>query len=94
LEFDYKHVSNKLSKFHKSRKFKANIIYEVNDDGQNSFLEIIDREGNRLYNEFLIKNNIYEFNHSLYMTRWYGNTFQIIDKKGKIFKEYKLKINH
>lgn len=91
MEFDYKHVSRKLSKFHKSRKVKANVIYRVNDNGQNSFLEIIDKNGEKLHSEFLIKNNIYEFKHTLNKTRWNENTFQVIDKNGKIFKEYKLK---
>lgn len=91
MSFDLKHVSTKLSKFHKSRKFKANIIYQVNDDGQNSFVEILDKEGNKIVNEFLLENNIYEFNHNLNKTRWNQDTFEIIDKDGKIFKEFKIK---
>ena len=91
MNFDLKHVSQKLSKTHKSRKFKANIIYRVNDNGQNSYLEIIDKEGNKIVNEFLIKNNIYEFNHKLKKTRWKDDTFEIIDKDGNIFKKFKIK---
>ncbi len=91
LNYDYSYDSKKLSKFNKNRSYKAILTFRVNDYGQNAFLKIIDKLGNEYYNDFLLKNSIYDFYNKLHKAKWIDNSFQIIDRDGNVFKEIVIK---
>jgi hypothetical protein len=85
--FKYQTESKKLSKWNKNRTLRAFVIYSIDENGQNAFIKIIDKNGNEVLNEHLIKNNIYDYYNNLYKTNWTENKFQIIKRDGRIFKE-------
>lgn len=91
LNYDYSYDIKKLSKFNKNRSYKAILTFRVNDDGQKAYLKIINKQGFACYNNFLIKNIIFEFYNKLYKTKWINNSFQIIDRNGNVFKEVSIK---
>lgn len=91
MNYDYSFDSKKLSKFNKSRNLKAILTFRINDDGQNAYLKIIDKQGNEFYNDFLLKNTVYDFYNKLYKTKWIDNSFQILDRDGNVFKEIAIK---
>jgi hypothetical protein len=84
--FEYTFIS-KLSKQQRSKKHKAIVEIQINDDGQNSFLKIENNSQEEILKLHLIKNIVYEFYNNLYKSKWEGNNFQIIDRNGEIFRQ-------
>ncbi|AXP83067.1 hypothetical protein CJ739_4009 [Mariniflexile rhizosphaerae] len=91
LKYDYSFDSKKLSKFNKSRSLKAILTIRINDNGQNASLKIVDKQGVEYYNDFLLKNVVYDFYNKLHKTKWIDNSFQVFDRNGNIFKEITIK---
>ena len=58
--FEYTFIS-KLSKQQRSKKHKAIVEIQINDDGQNSFLKIENNSQEEILKLHLIKNIVYEF---------------------------------
>lgn len=90
--FEYKQVSEKLSKWHKTRKIRAIIEYHINDEGQNAYLSIVNRNDDELIRTHLLKNELYEFSFCLFKTKWKEDVFKIIKRDGILFKEFKVNI--
>ncbi|QNK78087.1 hypothetical protein H7F37_03105 [Winogradskyella sp. PAMC22761] len=90
-EFKYQTESKKLSKWNKKRSLRASIAYVVDENGQNAFVKIIDKNGIEVLNKHLIKNTVYEYYNNLFKTNWTEDKFQIIKRDGKIFKEINVK---
>lgn len=86
-KFKYQTESKKLSKWNKKRNLKASIIYVIDENGQNAFVKIIDKNGLEVLNKHLINNTVYEYYNNLFKTNWTEDKFQIIKRDGKIFKE-------
>jgi hypothetical protein len=85
--FQLRTISKKYSKWHKSRKYKANVIFQVDPNGQNAFVELIDKNGNVIKNEHVVTNQVYEYHMFLNKTQWIENDFVIYARDGEIFKQ-------
>ena len=81
---------SKLSKYQRSKKYRAIVGIRVDDEGQNAYIKIESKSGNIILETHLLKNNVYEFYHNLYKSKWEGDTFKIIDRAGEIFKEFEI----
>lgn len=91
--FVHEHESKKLSKFHKSQKIRASVIFRIDEKGQNAFLKIKNKKGKELLTTHLLKNRVYDFWDNLHKSKWEDNKFQLINRNGKIYKEFKIKID-
>ena len=85
--FQLRTISKKYSKWHKSRKYKANVIFQVDPDGQNAFVELIDKDDNVIKNEHIVTNHFDEYNLYLSKTKWVENDFIVYSRDGEIFKQ-------
>ncbi len=89
--FTYEAIDTKLSKSNKSRKFRANVIYRINSEGQNAYLNIISKDGVCQLNLHILKNQVYDFFNQLYKSKWEGDTFILINRNGLIYKSFEIK---
>ncbi len=86
--FKYETEDIKLSKWNKKRNFRASIIYRIDQNGENAFIKLTNKSGIKVLEEHLLKNRVYDFHNYLYKTKWNKNKFQIINRDGKLYKEF------
>jgi hypothetical protein len=90
-EFEFETEDKKLSKWNRKRNFRGLITYKIDENGQNAFFKLSDKNGNTLIQEHILKNRIYDFHNNLYKSTWKESKFQIFNRDGKLFKEFDTK---
>jgi hypothetical protein len=90
--FELVRESKRLSKRTRDKKYLASVLITVNGEGQNAFIDISDKDGNKIIHEHLLTNVVYDFWTKLYSSKWDEHTFKIIDRNGSVFKEYEVKV--
>jgi len=90
--FELVRESKKLSKRTRDKKYLAFVSVKVNGEGQNAFIDISDKDGNKIIHEHLLTNLVYDFWTNLYSSKWDGHTFKILDRNGGVFKQYNVTV--
>lgn len=88
--FNQEFGSDRLSKWDKSRKYRGSVVYRINDEGENAYFVLEDKDGNTIMEEFLLKNHVYDFHENLNKAKWKGSAFQILSREGKVYKQFEL----
>ena len=88
IGFEYVTEDKKLSKWNRKRDCRALIIYKIDQNGQNAYINLTYKNGVVFFEEHLLKNRVYDFYNNLYKTKWIENKFQIINRHGNLYKEF------
>ena len=86
--FEFETEDKKLSKWNRKRNFRGSITYKIDENGQNAFFKLSDKNENVFFQEHLLKNRIYDFHNNLYKSKWNESKFQIFNRDGKLYKEF------
>ncbi len=87
--FKYSFESN-LSKQQRNKRYKAIVEIHIDDEGQNAYLRIEQKDGKTIFETFLLKNNVYEFHNNLHKSKWLEDKFIIMDRDGRTFREFEI----
>jgi hypothetical protein len=82
---------SKLSKQQRSKSHKAIVEIHIDDEGQNAYLRIEQKDGVIIFETFLLKNTVYEFHNNLHKSKWQKDKFVIMDRDGGIYREFEIK---
>jgi hypothetical protein len=91
-DFEFRQESKKLSKRTRDKKYSASVSVKVNGEGQNAYVDILDKDGSQILHDHLLKNLVYDFSANLHSSKWDGHTFKILDRNGNVFKQYVLTV--
>ncbi|WP_299782927.1 hypothetical protein [uncultured Formosa sp.] len=85
--FKYETEDKKLCKWNRKRNLRGLITYRIDQNGENAWLKLSNKNGDIFYEKHILKNRVYDFHNSLYKSKWNENKFQIIKRDGTLFKE-------
>lgn len=91
--FEFEKEDKKLSKWNRKRNYRGLVTYKIDENGQNAFFKLSDKDGNILFQEHLLKNRIYDFHNNLYKSKWNEKIFLIFNRDGKLYKEFDIEKN-
>lgn len=91
--FEFETEDKKLSKWNRKRNFQGLVTYKIDENGQNAFFKLSDKNGNILFQEHLLKNRIYDFHNNLHKSKWNNKIFMIFNRDGKLYKEFDVEKN-
>jgi hypothetical protein len=90
--FELVQENKKLSKGTRDKKYSSSVSLVVNGEGQNVFVDILDKDENKIIHDHLLTSLDQEFWIDHFSSKWDGHTFKILYRDGHLVKQYEVKV--